>query len=132
MSNTDLKEFYGRYIAAINARDLDQVAEMLHDAVTVNGAPAKREDVLAALAGIPDAVPDFHWEVQDLYVEDDRIAARLQDSGTPTKTFLGMEPTGAAIDIIEYGSYRIRDGRFAEMWFLMDATTAGQQLQSLK
>ncbi|MFH0297818.1 hypothetical protein AAFX91_11335, partial [Bradyrhizobium sp. 31Argb] len=34
MSNTDLKEFYGHYIAAINARDLESVAELLHDAVT--------------------------------------------------------------------------------------------------
>ena len=129
MTETDLQEFYQRYITAINARQFDVVAEMVGDDVTINGVPRKREDVLASLEGLADAVPDFVWNVQDLFVDGERIAARLRDTGTPTKTFLGQEATGASIDVMEFASYRVRDGRFAEMWFLMDVATAAEQLQ---
>jgi hypothetical protein len=30
---------------------------------------------------------------------------------------------------MEFASYKIRDGRFAEMWFLMDGDTVGRQLR---
>lgn len=129
MPEADLQRFYRRYIAAINARQFDVVAEMVHDDVSINGVQHQREDVLASLQGLADAVPDFVWTVQDLFVDGERIAARLRDTGTPTKTFLGQEATGASIDVMEYASYRVRDGRFAEMWFLIDAATAAEQLR---
>ena len=129
MPEADLQGFYRRYIAAINARQFDVVAEMVHDDVRINGVPHQREDVLVSLQGLADAVPDFVWSVQDLFVDGERIAARLRDTGTPTKTFLGQEATGASIDVMEYASYRVRDGRFSEMWFLIDAATAAEQLR---
>lgn len=129
MPEPDLQVFYRRYIEAINSRRFDVVAEMVHDDVTINGVPHAREDVLASLAGIADAVPDFRWDVQELLVVGDRIAARLRDTGTPTKAFLGQEATGASIDVMEFASYGVQDGRFAEMWFLMDVATAAEQLR---
>lgn len=130
MPNPDLAQFYTRYIAAINARDFDFVAGLIHDDVLMNGAPHKRSDVLASLRGITDAVPDYRWNVQDLFVADDRIAARLQNTGTPAKAFMGNQATGASVNFMEFASYKIRRGRFAEMWFLMDGTALAQQLKA--
>ena len=132
MSNIELKALYGRYIAALNARDFAAVEPLIAPEVHVNGTPYKRADVLGALKGMVDAVPDYHWTVQDLFVEDGRIAARLHDTGTPVKPFLGHQPTGASLAVIEYGSYRVRDGQFVDMWYLIDAATAGQQLQAAR
>jgi predicted ester cyclase len=129
MSDPDLTQFYTRYIAAINAREFDFVAGLIHEDVLMNGAPHKRADVLTSLRGIADAVPDYRWNVQDLFVVDDRIAARLQNTGTPVKTFMGHAATGARVDFMEFASYKIRNGRFAEMWFLMDGDTVGRQLR---
>jgi len=130
MSNPDLTQFYTCYIAAINARDFDFVAGLIHDDVLMNGAPHKRADVLASLRGIAEAVPDYRWNVQDLFVVDDRIAARLQNTGTPTKAFMGNPATGASLNFMEFASYKIRDGRFAEMWFLMDGIAVADQLRA--
>ncbi len=129
MASPDLTQFYTRYIAAINAREFDFVAGLIHEDVLMNGAPHKRADVLASLRGIADAVPDYRWNVQDLFVVDDRIAARLQNTGTPVKTFMGHAATGARVNFMEFASYKIRDGRFAEMWFLMDGDAVGRQLR---
>ena len=130
MANVDLKDFYGRYIAGLNSRDWDTVGKLIAEDVHVNGTAYKRENVIAGLKGIADAVPDFYWTVHDLFTDDNRIAARLQDTGTPIKPFLGHEPTGASLNIMEYGSYRVEDGLFIDMWFLIDATTAGAQLRT--
>ena len=91
MSNPDLNQFYTRYIAAINAREFDFVAGLIHDDVLMNGAPHKRADVLASLRGIADAVPDYRWNVQDLFVVDDRIAARPPHSPTTLRRYVELE-----------------------------------------
>ena len=124
----DLRDLYLRYVAAANARDYEAIAGMIHDDVTVNGVKSRRDDVLASLAGFADAIPDFTWNLEDLIIVDNRIAARLRDTGTPAKQWLGIEPTQTQIEITEMSSYRVRDGRFAEMWFLMDLASAAQQL----
>jgi predicted ester cyclase len=130
MPNAALDDFYGRYIAALNARDFETVGTLIADNVHVNGTAYKREDVIASLEEITDAVPDFHWTVQDLLTDGSRIAARLHDTGTPVKPFLGHEPTGASLVIMEYGSYRVENGLFVDMRFLIDATSAGEQLRN--
>lgn len=132
MSEIDLKELYGLYIAALNAREFHIVEKLVADDVHLNGSPAKRKDVIESLEGIVDAVPDFVWTVQDLLTEDERIAARLHDTGTPVKPFLGHEPTGASFGVMEYGSYRVRDGYFVDMWFLVDTLAAGEQIRAPK
>lgn len=128
MSNDEMRDFYNRYIAAANARAFDDIAELIHDDVTINGAPYKRGDVLASLKGFTDAMPDMVWHIEDLIIEDDRIAARLRDTGTPAKTLFGLDATGAPVEYTEFASYKVRDGRFAEMWFLMDVPTITGQL----
>ncbi|NTA13995.1 hypothetical protein [Agrobacterium tumefaciens] len=67
MSNIDLKEFYDRYIAGLNARDFDTVAKLIADDVRVNGPAYKRKDVSVARghrrrgAGLPlDGSGPFH------------------------------------------------------------------------
>lgn len=104
---------------------------LIADEVLANGATYPREAVIASLKGISDAVPDYHWTIEDLFTDENRIAARLQDTGTPVKPFLGQQqPTGASLNIMEYGSYRVENGQFVEMWFLMDSATAAAQLQA--
>lgn len=125
----DLSDFYRHYVAAANARDFATIANLVHDEVTVNGVACKREDVLNSLAAFIEIMPDFTWEIEDLIVADDRIAARLRDTGTPATEWLGVPATGAAIEIMEFASYRVTEGGFIEMWFLMDKASAVQQLQ---
>jgi predicted ester cyclase len=129
VSNPDLTQFYKRYIDAINGRNLDVVAEMVHDDVFQNGVAHKREDVLASFRSIFDACPDYHWGTQQLVIQDDLIAARLQNTGTPTKTFFDYPATGRSLNFMEFCQYRVRDGRFADMWFLEDRVTIGRQLR---
>ncbi|MER6533457.1 ester cyclase [Streptomyces sp900105755] len=128
MSDTDLRAFYLRYIEALNAHEISRMDEFIHDEITLNGEPGTREQVITVLNGAIDAVPDFHWELRETAVDGDRLAARLTNTGTPATEWLGVAPTGASFEIVEYAIYQVRDGRFVHMTALHDAETLRRQL----
>lgn len=129
MSNPDLRDFYDRYIAALNARDFDVMDKFIHDEVTLNGKPATREDILKVQREEAGAVPDLHWVLTNLIIDGDRLGAQLVNTGTPAKTFVGVEPTGASFEVTEYAVYQVIDGRFKHMAAIHDAEAVARQLR---
>ncbi|MGI3227623.1 ester cyclase [Streptomyces sp. GTA36] len=115
MSDSDLRAFYLRYVEQLNAHKFDGMDEFIDDRTTLNGEPATRDDLLAVQRRDVDAVPDLHWELKELLFDGDRLAARLINTGTPVKEWLGVAPTGASFEIVEYAIYQVRDGRFVHM-----------------
>ncbi|MFD6568745.1 ester cyclase [Micromonospora profundi] len=94
----------------------------------LNGEPGSRDDVLADMRSIINAVPDMHWEVQELLFDRDRIAARVVNTGTPVKEWLGVAPTGKSFEIVEYAIYKFSNGRFVQMSNLHDSADVRRQL----
>ncbi len=129
-SEEKLREFYHSYIAAANARDFDAIANVVAEDVMLNGKMVKRADIIAQFKILIKAIPDFKWNLQQLVVDGEDIAARLRDSGTPeANTFFGDNPKGKTVEFTEFGSYKVRDGLFVEMWFLIDVTAIAEQLK---
>jgi predicted ester cyclase len=128
MTTDELRNFYLRYVDLANNRDFDRMDEFAHDEVIMNGTPVARDDMVAAFRGHIDAVPDLSWEIQDLVVDGDRVAARLIDTGTPAREWNGLAPTGASVSFAETAFYQVQDGRFKVMWYMMDVDTLRQQL----
>ncbi len=99
--NPDPREFYDRYIAALNAREFHVMDKFIHDEVTLNGKPATRDDIVAVQRDEVGAVPDLHWVLTNLIVDGDRLGAQLVNTGTPAKKFVGVQPTGASFEVVE-------------------------------
>ncbi|WP_329382759.1 ester cyclase [Streptomyces sp. NBC_01716] len=72
--------------------------------------------------------PEDVWETHELAINGDSLAGRLLNTGTPTKEWLGAAPTGRSIEIVEYGIYRVRDGKFLHMSALHDTEALQKQL----
>jgi predicted ester cyclase len=128
MADFDIHEFYRRYVGELNAHKFDGMDEFIHDEVVLNGVPGTRDTVIALQKADIEAVPDLHWEVQEFLVDGDRAAVRAINTGTPVREWLGAAPTGASFEIVEYAVYEIRDGRFAQMTALHDASGLERQL----
>lgn len=128
MSDADLRAFYLRYLGELNAHRFDRMAEFIGDRTTLNGEPATRDDLIAVQQADIDAVPDLHWELKELLFDGDRLAARLVNTGTPVRDWLGAAPTGASFEITEYAIYRVHNGRFVHMTALHDAGELRRQL----
>ncbi len=124
----DLRDFYRCYLACCNERRFDDLSAFVHDEIRFNGELTSLADYAAAIASNIDAVPDYHWTIEDIAATEDLIAVRLTDTGTPVKEWLGIKPRGQLMTIAEFAFYRVRGGKIAEMWFLLDAPSAKQQL----
>jgi len=132
MPNPHLREFYDRYIAALNARNFEIMKEFIHDQVTLNGVPVSREDILAVQRDEVTSVPDLHWVLTNLIIDGNRIGAQLINTGTPAKRFVGVEPTGSSFEVVEYAVYQVVDGRFKHMAAIHDAEEVKRQLAAAK
>ncbi|WP_431882561.1 ester cyclase [Micromonospora gifhornensis] len=124
----DLRTWYLRYVAALNAHEFDGMDEFINDQVLLNGRMGTRDDVLTVQRQDIDAVPDLHWEVKELLFDRNRIAVRAINTGTPVKEWLGVAPSGASFEIVEYAIYEVRDGRFVQMTALHDSAELLRQL----
>lgn len=123
-----LEDVWQQYLALCNGRRLGELGAFVHDPLWFNGSVTSLADYAGAIASNIAAVPDFHWEVEDLIATDDTVAVRLTDTGTPRGEWLGLAPTGGSITTQELAFYRFREGKIAEMWFVLDAAAVKAQL----
>jgi predicted ester cyclase len=101
--------------------------EALVDADIVNHQPevepaSGRDQFIAAVTGVMTAVPDSRWDIQDLLLEDDRVAVRIRWSGTYRGgQFRGFNISGPKPFSVEHVHiYRVADGKLAEHWVVRD------------
>ncbi len=112
----DMAGFYRRYIAVCNAHRFAELGEFVADDVRINDAAAGLDQYAAGLRDVVAAFPDYHWDLHQLLVDGDCLAARLTGTGTHTGRFLGVPATGQAISTRELAMYRIANGKIVECW----------------
>jgi steroid delta-isomerase-like uncharacterized protein len=74
------------------------------------------------------AFPDYEMHIEHLIGENDRVVARLCQSGTHEGPLMGMAPTGRKATWTETGILRIADGQIVESWYDVDLAGLMQQL----
>jgi predicted ester cyclase len=124
-----LVALYEGYLACCNAHRFEQLGEFVSDEVGGSGADDGLAAYIDRCQAVTAAFPDYHWELQDLVVEGDTIAARLIGRGTHTGPFDGIVPTGRRISTQELVIYRVADGAIVRCWgdlfpVVRDALTA--------
>jgi predicted ester cyclase len=80
------------------------------------------------LAMLRGAFPDWSHTLHQVVAKDDWVCGHWRLACTHQGTFMGLAPTGRAIDMVESGMIRFRDGRMIEGWFLGDELSLVRQL----
>jgi steroid delta-isomerase-like uncharacterized protein len=115
-----------------NQRNLDAIDEHLTtdyvDHAMPPGLPTNREGFKQFIGSFLEAFPDFHYTIEDILAEGNRVAIRLTAQGTHQGTFLNMPPTGKRATWTEIHIGRITDGGIAEHWGEVDNLGMLQQL----
>ena len=75
-----------------------------------------------------NAFPDLHVTIDDLFAEGDRCATRWTGRGTHKGEMMGIPPTGKQVTITGISIDHIVDGKFVEVWTLIDQPAMMQQL----
>jgi predicted ester cyclase len=81
-----------------------------------NGSKSTVEDAIKEHEVVLTGFPDARLTVEDQLAEGDKVATRLTMTGTHTKEYLGVAPTGKRISISLIEIDRIADGKIVESW----------------
>lgn len=71
---------------------------------------------------------DPHWTIDDVVAERDIVVLRWHLSGRHVGAFSGMTATGKSCVIRGIDMYRVRDGKMAEHWNVVDMFGFWQQV----
>jgi predicted ester cyclase len=116
LERAELVARYERYLTCCNERRFDQLGEFVDEQVSGSGSADGLAAYIERVKAVCTGFPDYHWDLQDLVVEENAIAARLIGQGTHTGFFDGIAPTGKKMTIQELVIYRIADGKIIQCW----------------
>jgi predicted ester cyclase len=124
-----------RIVNLINERKLSRLADLTH-------SNFKRHDLAGALPEVSGtdgpvnlaqlvlrAIPDIHYEIQQIVAKDDRVVVQLRGTGTHRGEFLGVAGTGKRIEWNGINIYRFEDGKVIETWQLVDVWGLMRQMR---
>ena len=135
MSTEENKAFVRRVYDAINAKDPDALDELIAADVSSNhrfphgdgGLEGFKESFSAALTSFPD----YNITIDDQIAEGDKVVTRYTARGTQEGDFMGVAPTGKAIELIGIDIDRIAGGKIVERWGNWNTIGMLQQLGRL-
>jgi steroid delta-isomerase-like uncharacterized protein len=133
---TSNKATFDRLHEATNTGDLELISKTI-DELAERGAvihtpqpiPATGPQLLKeAFARLLQAYPDLHITVEDVIEEGDKIVTRNTVTGTHEGEYMGVPPTGRSVTYNEIFITRLKAGRIAETWGVVDVLSQLRQL----
>lgn len=86
------------------------------------------KDLVEIVSRWKHAFPDIRFEIEGLVAENDMVAARVFYSGTHTKEWKGIPPTGKQVTVHEMMFFRFENERIIEVWEVPDEFSLRGQL----
>jgi steroid delta-isomerase-like uncharacterized protein len=133
MSSEDNKALIRRFIEEVfNQRNVDAIDRYIAanyvDHVTPPGVPNTREGFKQFIGTFLATFPDFHYTVEDLVADGDKVVARLTAQGTQQGALMDIPATGKQATWSEIHIGRLANGTIAEHWGEIDNLGMLQQL----
>jgi predicted ester cyclase len=119
MSAAENKLVIRRFIEeVVNTGNVDKLADFISSEYIDNcdktGQSNGLEGAKNHILGVRQTYPDLHLTVEQQIAEGDWVATRITARGTHLGTWLGMKPTGKAIEITGVNIDRVIDDRIVE------------------
>src|SRR5215213_6695837 len=131
------KQVVRQFFELLDRHDTESMGQLLVSSTNysfhIGGMPSPVDwnEHKRLLAGVNNAFPDLHHEIVDMVAERDKVAVRLNVTGTHKGEFQGIPPTGKKLSLYEMGFITIIDGKITEGWISADTMGLLQQLGAL-
>jgi predicted ester cyclase len=100
-----------------DAMDRYYASDHVLRSVPPTGEDYGREEFKQVMRTIRGGFPNLSGHIDLILAEGELVAYRLTSSGTHTRDYFGVEPTGKTVTLTEIYIDRIRDGKIVETWF---------------
>jgi steroid delta-isomerase-like uncharacterized protein len=128
------KQVVRQFFELLDLHDTDRIGQLLvsntNYSFHIGGMPSPVDwnEHKRLLIGVNNAFPDLNHEIVDLVAERDKVAVRLNVTGTHKGEFQGIPPTGKKLSLDEMGFITIIDGKITEGWISADTMRLMQQI----
>jgi steroid delta-isomerase-like uncharacterized protein len=123
MTTTENKDIARRYLAALNARDIDGALSLLADDYVNHAAlpHANGKDSMKVIfQKMWSATPDHRMTALDLIAEEDRVVCRMTVEGTQTGAItmghLNLPATSRSYKTEHVHIFRVQRGKITDHW----------------
>lgn len=135
-SQSEQNKAIGRQIfKLINERKLDEAFALYAEDYIYHGPVGQELRGRDAIRGLWEdwltGFPDLQTTVDDMIAEGDKLAVRWRIEATHTGEFLGVAPTGVAIEVGINEIFRVANGQSAEAWDQYDGLGLMQQIGAI-
>ncbi len=132
MSTEQNKSMLKRIFAELNKGNFNVIDELFAedfvDRYPAPGATPNKGGFKQLMAGLHETFPDWHFRVEDMLAEGDKVAYRFTTQGTDKGGFMGLPATGKQINYGAVGILRFARGKVLERWTIADSMTLLHQL----
>jgi steroid delta-isomerase-like uncharacterized protein len=130
------KQVVRQFFELLDRHDTDRIGQLLVSSTNysfhIGGMPSVDwNEHKGILTSFNNAFPDLHHEIVDMVAERNKVAIRLNVTGTHKGEFQGIPPTGKKLSLYEMGFITIIDGKITEGWISADTMGLLQQLGAL-
>ena len=134
-ADDNMKLIRSAYEDGINQGDIDYHADAFGPGY-INHFSGRALDVDAfkqVFYGFKAGFPDLNSTIEDIFADEtgDRIAVRHTYRGTHTGTYMGVPPTGKAVQVSANDLYHLKDGKIIEEWSEFDLLGVLQQIGAI-
>ncbi|KAL1995580.1 hypothetical protein VTN49DRAFT_1767 [Thermomyces lanuginosus] len=123
-SAEDMRRFYTDYIGCINrGRIAEELHRYCHPAGVVwNGTHYTVQEYGEMIQSSKDAISGLFFDIHTLVADESqqRLAARLEFTGTPVKSFAGADPNGRPVAFAEHVFYWLEEGKISDVLTIVD------------
>ncbi|MGW9102696.1 ester cyclase [Priestia megaterium] len=112
----------------------EKIAEELIDPDAIFYVPGRPEPMrgpdgyLAIIGMMRGGFPDIQWTLEEMVVEEDKVAVRFTMRGTHQGSFFGVPPTSKKIRVQAMNFYRFSAGKIVEEYGQPDLLGLLQQI----
>ncbi|HEY3082301.1 MAG TPA: ester cyclase [Chloroflexota bacterium] len=136
MEATDVKRVARSYFEElINKHNLGFIETLFDPAIEFHDPAIVPSGLTTGLGGVRgfftfffSVFPDVNFTIEELFAEDDRVAIRFNWTGTHRATFLGIPITERHVSVPGIDTFRIVNGKIAEVRVAFDRLMLIEQL----
>jgi predicted ester cyclase len=124
-----VRRYYNDVLNGRDLRILDEIAVADYDEHSpFPGQPNGLEGLKARAGALLAAFDPYVFTLQDVVAEEDMVVVRWTNTATHSGSFMGIPPTRRVMTISGIDIHKIRDGRLAEHWHVVEELQMMQQL----
>jgi predicted ester cyclase len=127
MSIEDNKKLACRFWELFHDDGMQLVDEIISDDFVHHSWPwvgPGRDGLKDLVANLTSGFSEYHYDIEDVIAEGDKVVVRLSESGAHTGDLFGMPPTGNRFELTAIHILRIDNGKIVEHWREQDTPWA--------